>query len=75
MYSKTKTIKSTDGCWNNPKTGHLMDKAKNLLKNADAVVVGAGAGLSTSAGFTYSGKRFEECFSDFIIRAYALFCK
>ena len=66
MYSKTKTIKSTDGCWNNPKTGHLMDKAKNLLKNADAVVVGAGAGLSTSAGFTYSGKRFEECFSDFI---------
>ncbi len=66
MYSKTKTIKSTDGCWNNPKTEHLMDKAKNLLKNADAVVVGAGAGLSTSAGFTYSGKRFEECFSDFI---------
>ncbi len=41
-------------------------KLKNALENADAVVVGAGAGLSTSAGFTYSGKRFEENFADFI---------
>jgi len=29
------------------------------------VVIGAGAGLSTSAGFTYSGERFERYFSDF----------
>ena len=29
------------------------------------MVVGAGAGLSTAAGFTYSGERFEEYFSDF----------
>lgn len=36
------------------------------MERADAVVIGAGAGLSTSAGFTYSGKRFEENFSDFI---------
>lgn len=35
------------------------------LKSADAVIIGAGAGLSTSAGFTYSGARFDEYFSDF----------
>ena len=35
------------------------------LETAEAVLIGAGAGLSTSAGFTYSGKRFEEHFSDF----------
>ncbi len=38
----------------------------NVLENADAVVIGAGAGLSTSAGFTYSGERFEKWFPDFI---------
>lgn len=38
---------------------------KEELEKADAVVIGAGAGLSTSAGFTYSGKRFYEWFSDF----------
>ena len=35
------------------------------LEAADAVVVGAGAGLSTAAGFTYSGERFERYFGDF----------
>lgn len=35
------------------------------LDAADAVVIGAGAGLSTSAGFTYSGERLERYFSDF----------
>ena len=35
------------------------------LQETDAVVIGAGAGLSTSAGFTYDGPRFEEYFSDF----------
>ena len=38
---------------------------QNLLDEADAIVVGAGAGLSTAAGFTYSGARFERYFSDF----------
>ena len=38
---------------------------KEKLAEADAVVIGAGAGLSTSAGFTYSGARFEQYFSDF----------
>lgn len=37
-----------------------------LLRDADAVIIGAGAGLSTSAGFVYTGQRFEEYFSDFI---------
>jgi len=37
-----------------------------LLREADAVVLGAGAGLSASAGFTYTGKRFEDNFPDFI---------
>ena len=38
---------------------------KTELETADAVVIGAGAGLSTSAGFTYSGERFEKYFFDF----------
>ena len=35
------------------------------IESADAIVIGAGAGLSTAAGFTYSGERFEHFFSDF----------
>ena len=42
-----------------------ISRLKEELQNADAVVVGAGAGLSTAAGFTYSGERFEQYFSDF----------
>ena len=40
-------------------------RLKQELKTADAVVIGAGAGLSTSAGFTYSGDRFRKYFFDF----------
>ena len=36
-----------------------------MLEGADAILIGAGAGLSTSAGFTYSGERFEQHFADF----------
>ena len=43
-----------------------MEKLKNEIKTADAIVIGAGAGLSTSAGFTYTGERFEKYFGDFI---------
>ena len=39
---------------------------KAKLQNADAVLIGAGAGLSTSAGFVYTGPRFQENFQDFI---------
>lgn len=43
-----------------------IENLKNEIENADAIVIGAGAGLSTSAGFTYSGERFEKYFFDFI---------
>ena len=43
-----------------------IELLKNEIQKADAIVIGAGAGLSTSAGFTYSGERFEKYFSDFI---------
>ena len=39
---------------------------KNKIQSADAIVVGAGAGLSTSAGLTYNGERFEKYFFDFV---------
>ena len=42
-----------------------MENIKSLLQNADSVLIGAGAGLSTSAGFTYSGPRFKKYFADF----------
>ena len=49
-------------------TGTYSDNVgslKKALAEADAVVIGAGAGLSTSAGFVYSGERFEKYFFDF----------
>lgn len=42
-----------------------MERLKVALQNCDAVVIGAGSGLSTAAGFTYTGERFEQHFSDF----------
>ena len=46
-----------------------IQKLYNALQSAEAIVVGAGAGLSTAAGFTYSGERFERHFAD-LIRQY-----
>ena len=43
-----------------------MERIRQELHAADAVVIGAGSGLSTSAGFTYTGERFEKHFGDFI---------
>ena len=40
-------------------------KLKTEIEMADAIVIGAGAGLSTAAGFTYGGERFEKYFGDF----------
>ena len=45
-----------------------IDKLRAALATADAVVVGAGAGLSTAAGYTYSGPRFSRLFGDFAAR-------
>ena len=42
-----------------------INKIKDALKNAEAVVIGAGAGLSTAAGLTYDGERFYKYFADF----------
>ena len=42
-----------------------IEKLKDALNSADAVLIGAGSGLSTSAGFTYSGERFAKYFADF----------
>ena len=49
-------------------TGSKEERISGLKKEieaADAIVIGAGAGLSTSAGLTYSGERFERYFFDF----------
>ena len=42
-----------------------LERLKAVLQDCDAVVIGAGSGLSTAAGFTYTGERFEQHFSDF----------
>ena len=59
MFSRMSTTKSTGDYW------QQIDRLKEALKSADAVVIGAGAGLSTSAGFQYAGERFRKYFSDF----------
>ena len=42
-----------------------IHKLQEALNGADAVIIGAGAGLSASAGFSYSGERFNKYFRDF----------
>ena len=42
-----------------------IKKLKTAIESADCIVIGAGAGLSTAAGFTYSGERFRRYFADF----------
>ena len=54
MFSKIWTKKYTENYSNN------IEKLKEILADADAVVIGAGSGLSTSAGLTYSCERFEK---------------
>lgn len=59
MFSNRKITTSIENC---------SDKAECLIQNlqeADAIIIGAGAGLSTSAGFTYVGGRFRQYFQDF----------
>ena len=45
-----------------------LARLKKEIETADAIVIGAGAGLSTSAGLTYSGERFDKYFFDFAKR-------
>ena len=42
-----------------------IEKLKREMETADAIVIGAGAGMSTSAGMAYDGERFERNFADF----------
>lgn len=62
MFLRNMTRASTGAC------SAEIERLKTELETADAVIIGAGAGLSTSAGFTYSGQRFEENFPDFIAK-------
>ena len=59
MFSRIWTKKST------PDYSAQIKNLQTTLSEADTVVIGAGAGLSTSAGFVYTGERFEKYFSDF----------
>ncbi|MCL2375078.1 MAG: Sir2 silent information regulator family NAD-dependent deacetylase [Firmicutes bacterium] len=43
-----------------------INKLKRVLETSDAIVIGAGAGFSASAGLIYSGERFQKNFADFI---------
>lgn len=51
---------------NNNELTEKIEKLKQEIKNSDYILIGAGAGLSTSAGFLYDGKRFEDNFKDYI---------
>ena len=59
MFSRIWTKPSTKSC------SEQIEQLQTALQDCDAVVIGAGAGLSTSAGFIYTGERFEKYFSDF----------
>lgn len=59
MYSRTRIGTSTPSC------SREIDRLRAALCTADAVVIGAGSGLSTAAGFTYDGERFQRYFGDF----------
>ncbi|MGP1575891.1 MAG: SIR2 family NAD-dependent protein deacylase [Treponema sp.] len=45
-----------------------IEQLKQMLSETEIVIIGAGSGLSTSAGFTYTGERFEQYFSDFAVK-------
>ncbi len=62
MSTRIPTSRSTKNC------SGAVDRLRAALNAADAVMIGAGAGLSTSAGMTYDGRRFEEHFADFIAK-------
>ena len=59
MFSRTATTKFTENFWES------AEKFRQAIDSAETVIIGAGAGLSTAAGFVYTGERFEKYFSDF----------
>lgn len=59
MFLRSLTNKSTETC------SVKLNRLRAVLNDADAVIIGAGSGLSAAAGFTYSGERFQRYFHDF----------
>ena len=59
MFLRNLITTSTENC------SEQIERLKTEIENADALVIGAGAGMSAAAGFSYSGERFEKYFSDF----------
>lgn len=59
MFSRILTAKSIGNY------SEQIKKLKNEIETADAIMIGAGAGMSTSAGMRYNGERFKRHFSDF----------
>lgn len=59
MFLRKSIITSTENC------SEQINKLRKELETADAIVIGAGAGMSASAGFAYDGERFKQYFSDF----------
>lgn len=62
MYLKMGTKKSTESY------SQQIEQLCLEIQQTDAVVMGAGSGLSAAAGFTYSGERFQKYFKDFAER-------
>lgn len=60
MFLQKKMKQSTDECL------AQVDALRQAIGKADAVLIGAGAGLSTAAGLSYGGARFERNFAEFI---------
>ena len=58
MFSRKKTVSSTN-------SSCKLQQAKEQVAQADAILIGAGSGLSTAASLTYDGERFERLFGDF----------
>ena len=51
--------------WKEREFEKKMERFRTALQEKNTILIGAGAGLSTSAGFTYSGERFRKYFADF----------
>ena len=60
MFSRTMTTRSISSYYDS------LAQLGRELDTADAIIIGAGAGLSTSAGLSYSGERFHKYFYDFV---------
>lgn len=59
-------LKTMTRCFMKKNYNKRIESAKTILKNADHLIIGAGAGLSTAGGFEYSGENFQKHFKDFI---------